>query len=118
MKEKVFEALCRYTIYSCPHDCDTFTIKELANFVGCSSYAARKALHELRDEGLVNNKSMGRPAAVSYNGEYYELDCEAMPPINGFALTAKGASSEVYNRIYEQWTKELADWANESEGCE
>ena len=118
MKEKIFEALCRDTIYSCPHDCDTFTAKELAIDVGCTIYAARKALHELRDEGLVQNKSMGRPAVESFNGECYELVCDAMPPKNGFALTSKGASSDVYKRILDQWTKELADWANGYEECE
>ncbi len=70
-----------------------------------------KALHELTADGMVEKRSMGRPAVVSH-GEVAELECEAMPPANGWGLTKKGYNTEYYRSEQAACDKSLADWAN------
>ncbi len=77
-----------------------------------TKYRARKALKELRELGLIEYTSQGRPALVSY-GEITELICEAQPPINGYALTKKGFESDLYKQKYAKWQKDLEEWAND-----
>lgn len=77
-----------------------------------SKYRIRKALKELRELGLIEYTSQGRPAIVSY-GEVTELVCEALPPINGYALTEKGFETELYKQKYAKWQKDLEEWAND-----
>lgn len=77
-----------------------------------TKYSIRKALKELRELGLIEYTSQGRPAIVSY-GEVTELVCEAEPPINGYALTEKGFETELYKQKYAKWQKDLEEWAND-----
>ena len=84
---------------------------------GMTRYRARKALKSLIADGLIEYKSQGCPAIVSY-GEYTELVDDAHPPINGYALTEKGYESETYKRAYAAWCKSMEEWANGREDDE
>lgn len=86
--------------------------KYIATSCGLSIYKTRKIIKSLVDKGLIERVSCGRPAVVSY-GEIAELECEAMPPLNGFALTKKAFETEEWKEMYENWEKSLAEWANE-----
>jgi DNA-binding transcriptional MocR family regulator len=65
-----------------------------------------KALRELAADGLVEKRSMGRPAVVSY-GEVAELECE-----DGWGLTKQGYDTEYYRAEQAACDRSLADWAN------
>lgn len=84
-------------------------LTELAG--GMTRYRARKALKSLIADGLIEYKSQGCPAIVSY-GEYTELVDDAHPPINGYALTKAGYASDAYKSAYAAWCKSMEDWAN------
>lgn len=88
--------------------------KNIAESCGLSVYKTRKIIKSLVDKELVERASCGRPAVVSY-GEVAELECEAMPPLNGFALTQKAFETEEWKEMYENWEKSLAEWANRKE---
>lgn len=87
-------------------------ISDLVAMLKITKYRARKALKELRELGLIEYTSQGRPSIVSY-GEVTELVCEALPPINGYALTEKGFETELYKQKYAKWQKDLEEWAND-----
>ena len=87
-------------------------ISSLVNVLEWTKYRTRKALKELRELGLIEYTSQGCPAIVSY-GEITELICEAMPPINGYALTEKGFESNLYKQKYAKWKKDLEERAND-----
>lgn len=89
----------------------------LTSVEGMTKYRARKALNALVSEGLVEYTSQGRPAIVSY-GEVTELVCEAMPPVNGYALTQKGFKTKEWADAYAAWEKDMGLWANGSEAAE
>ena len=76
-----------------------------------TKYKMRKALKELRTDGLIEYTSQGCPAVESM-GEYRELIYEAGPPINGYALTKKGFKSDIFKTRYKEWEKSLEEWAN------
>lgn len=84
--------------------------KSIAECNKWTLYRARKAVRELVADGLVERASCGCPAVESC-GEYRELDFEAAPPLNGFALTKKGFESEMWKEIYKDWEKSMAEWA-------
>lgn len=73
-------------------------------------YATRKALRELKAEGLVRNACQGRPAVVSI-GEIVELECEAMPPIRGFVVTALGRRTQEWAEAEREYNDGLRKWA-------
>lgn len=105
---KVFERLCclSQNIYGF----DIFSSKVLAKDLGISVYASRKALHSLEKGGYVKRASMGRPAI--YSGyECVELECESMPPINGYALTQKGMDTVICRRELSRFDQSMRDWA-------
>lgn len=88
--------------------------KDIATSCGLSVYKTRKIIKSLVDKGLVERASCGCPAVVSC-GEICELVCEAMPPLNGFALTKKAFETEKWKEMYEDWKKSLTEWANRKE---
>ena len=88
-----------------------FSARLIASGSKYSVYQVRKALHELRDFGLVKRDSEGCPAQVSY-GEVPELICEAGPPMNGWSVTKKGKETDVYEKAFQEYCKGLEDWAN------
>ena len=71
----------------------------------------KKALRGLISDGLIEYKSQGRPAVVS-NGEYQELVYDAMPPINGYALTKKAFQTEEWLKAKTEWNASMEEWAN------
>ena len=88
------------------------TISNLVSLIdGLTKYRARLALKDLLRDGLIEYKSQGCPAIVSY-GEYTELVDYAHPPINGYALTKAGYASSAYKDAYAAWRKSMVDWAN------
>lgn len=111
VQEKVFYKLCELSFNW--YDVNVFTSKDIAGCTGISRYAALKALHGLRDAGLVQNDCMGRPA-VETGYEYKELVCDAMPPLHGFSLTPKALETDIYKQADRDNLQSLAEWAN---GC-
>lgn len=113
--EKVLNDLiyCQLSTYTTLYAPDEAVVPtgDFARFAGLTKYAARKALKELIAEGLVCKKSQGRPAVISC-GEVPELVHEAMPPLNGYALTKAGYHSKQYNVAYANWCKSMEEWAN------
>lgn len=113
-KERVFEFICQaqigtYMTMYYPGDRAVISSRNIAEVLKISTYQTRKALNELKSEGLIEASCMGRPAIES-GGEYNELVCEAMPPLRGYSLTAKGFESEKYKRLYTEWEESLKKW--------
>jgi len=112
---KIFSDIinCEISLYTTLYGPDkaVVPISDIIRFnEGLSRYSARKALKELIKEDLICFTSQGRPAIESI-GEYRELVCEAMPPVNGYALTRKGFESEPFRESYKAWEKSMAEWA-------
>lgn len=103
--------ISRYSNIYAP-DRTVVTINNIAVPLKLTKYRARKGLKELRELGLIEYTSQGRPATVSY-GEYTELLCEAQPPVNGYALTEKGFETKLYKVKCSEWEKSLEEWTND-----
>lgn len=115
-KEKIFRVLisCQISTYTALYAPDeaVVSIGNILHLIdGLTKYRARLALKELIADGLIEYKSQGCPAIVSY-GEYAELVSESGPPINGYALTHKGYESNEYKHAYDEWCKSMEEWAN------
>lgn len=87
---------------------------EVANALKWTVYRARKAIRELVSRGWIERASCGCPAVVSY-GEYTELVHDAMPPKNGYAITAEGYKTDYWKMAYKEWCDSLAEWANKGD---
>ncbi len=111
VQEKVFRKICELSFNW--YGVNVFTSANLAKSIGMSRYATLKALHGLRDAGLVQNGCMGRPA-IETGYEYKELVCDAMPPLRGFSLTPKALETDIYKQANRNNLQSLAEWAN---GC-
>lgn len=109
LAERIFVQLCRrsHNIYGAEA---VITASEVSEEYEVSKNKAYALLHELRDEGLIERVSIGRPAVVE-GYEYRELVSEAMPPLCGWGLTAKGANSEQYERAWKEYCQGLCEWA-------
>ncbi len=105
---KVLETLCEL---SCNWEgYSVFPIHTIANFSGLSKYATTKALHELREKGLVQNSAQGFPATGSYTSDgVFELEHEAAPPLRGFELTGKGFHFTEYEKALKAWDDRIAE---------
>ena len=88
------------------------TISNLAATLECTKYKVRKALKGLMAIGYVEYTSLGRPAIESNTENGRELTCEALPPINGYALTKLGFSTIQFREAYEKWEKSMEEWGN------
>jgi hypothetical protein len=114
-EEKIFSSIisCEIGSYMTTYGPDraVITISNLCALNKLTRYAARKALKNLREEGVIEYVSQGCPAVVSY-GEVPELVYEAGPPINGYALTKKGFETETWKQAYAEWNRSLEEWAN------
>lgn len=82
--------------------------------VKLTKYRVRQALKSLIAEGLIYYTSQGRPAVISY-GEVPELEYEAMPPVNGYALTEKAYKTSEWIAAYADWEKSMEEWAIDGE---
>ncbi len=113
-REKVLKQISSLDFALCNlFDLRVLPAQSIANATEMSKYKVLKILHELRDDGLVERASQGCPAQVSY-GEITELICDAMPPLNGWALTAKGRETDVYKAVKDEFERGMEEWAK---GC-
>lgn len=96
-------------------DLRVISAQSIANATEMSRYKALKILHELCDDGLVERASQGCPAQVNY-GEVTELICEAMPPLNGWALTSKGRETDIYKAVKDEYEHGMEEWAKRCVG--
>ena len=115
-KEKILTMLinCQISTYTALYAPDTAVISTgdiVRDIPGLTRYRARIALKELQAESLVEYTSQGRPAVVSY-GEVPELVCDAMPPINGYALTKQAYETDTWKQAHKDWEKSMEEWAN------
>lgn len=114
MITKVLEFFCKAEIYSFG-ECSVISSKTISEQLNISRYKALQAIKMLVSSGFLEKASQGRPAVESF-GEYRELVCEAMPPINGYALTKKARNCPTYNRIEKARDKELAEMCKQKGG--
>jgi DNA-binding transcriptional MocR family regulator len=110
-KKAIYEDIAKSHAWNFVGDDFVTSSRQLAEKLKMPRSRVLKALHELVADGLVEKRSMGRPAVVSY-GEVTELECEAMPPANGWGLTKQGYDTEYYRAEQAACDKSLADWAN------
>lgn len=106
-------ANCEVSSYSIPYPPDRVVVStgEIAKMVSWSKYRVRKAIKGLVEKGLIERASCGCPAVESC-GEYRELVYDAMPPKNGYAITAAGFKSQDWKDVYSMWEKSMEEWAN------
>lgn len=86
-------------------------ISDIARFADCSRYKARSALKSLISKGYVEYTHQGQPAIESNTENGCELICEAGPPINGYALTKQGFSTDEYKQALDDSIETLRKWA-------
>ena len=112
-------ANCEVSVYSIPYPPDRVVVStgEIAKMCSWSKYRVRKAIKGLVEKGMIERASCGCPAVESH-GEYRELVCDAMPPKNGYAITAAGFQSKDWKDVYSMWTKSMEEWANKPIGSE
>lgn len=106
-------ANCEVSSYSIPYPPDRVVVStgEIAKMCLWSKYRVRKAIKGLVEKGLIERASCGCPAVESC-GEYRELIYDAMPPKNGYAITAAGFKSQDWKDVYSMWEKSMEEWAN------
>lgn len=105
---------CEISTYTCCYAPEkaVVTIGNLAKLLKCSRYKVRKALKALMAIGYIEYTSQGRPAIESNTENGYEMVCEALPPINGYALTKLGYDTFQFREAQEEFNKLLEKWAN------
>ena len=110
-------ANCEVSSYAIPYPPDRVVVStgEIAKMCSWSKYRVRKAIKGLVEKGLIERASCGCPAVES-RGEYRELVYDAMPPKNGYAITAAGFKSQDWKDVYSMWTKSMEEWANKPIG--
>lgn len=108
-REAVLTALCcmSHNFYGI----EVVTSKSIAERTGLSRYKVLQVLNNFRSEGLVDRTSVGCPAQFT-GGEYDEMICDAAPPLNGWALTAKGKETDAYKTSEKDYLDGLAEMAN------
>lgn len=106
--KKIFRIMCSWDMDW--NSCGVYSAKELVNFTGLTLYAARKAIKELREAGLVERGCVGCPAIVE-GYEYQELVCEAQPPKNGFTTTTSAKDTAIYKEEELKFNEGLRKWA-------
>ena len=83
----------------------------VAALYGWTRYKARKALKGLAGHGLIELVSIGRPAVESFDGEVYELVCDARPPMNGYALTKQAPNTDEWKAVIEEFDRDMRKMA-------
>lgn len=114
-EEKILKMIinCEIATYSCCYAPERAVVptSNLASLLKCSKYKVRKALKGLIAMGYIEYASQGRPAIESNTENGYELVCEALPPINGYALTELGFSTFQYRHALEEFDEAMRKWA-------
>lgn len=113
--EKVLNCImnCETSLYIAAYAPDhaVVPISNIAHLLKWTKYRIRKAIKELKELDLVEYKSQGRPAIMSYGAESYpELLDEARPPINGYALTQKAFESDMWKEAHSKWEDGINEW--------
>lgn len=114
-EEKVLREIisCEISLYTCCYAPGraVVSISNLATLLKCSKYKLRKALKGLIAIGYIEFTSQGRPAIEINTENGRELICEALPPINGYALTKLGFSTSQFREAQEDFDKSMEEWA-------
>ena len=114
-EEKVLKEIiaCEISLYTCCYAPlqAVVSISNLAKLLKCSKYKVRKAIKSLIAIGYVKYTSQGRPAIESNTENGCELVCEALPPINGYALTKLGYSTIQFREAQESFNKSMEELA-------
>ena len=108
--KKIFQIMCCWDMHW--DSCGVYSARELANATGLTLYATRKAIKELRENGLIERSCVGCPAIVE-GYEYEELVCEARPPKHGFTTTASAKDTAIYKEEEMKFNEGLRKWAEE-----
>lgn len=105
---------CEISLYTCCYAPDKAVVRigNLAELLKCSRYKVRKALKGLMEIGYIEYTSQGMPAIESNTENGYELVSEALPPINGYALTKLGYETFQFKEAQERFNKSMEEWAN------
>lgn len=115
-EEKVLKKIisCEISTYTCCYAPERVVVStgNLASLLNCTKYKVRKAIKGLLAIGYVEYTSQGRPAIESNTENGYELICEALPPINGYALTELGFSTIQFREAKIAFDKSMEEWAN------
>lgn len=85
--------------------------RNVAKLFGFTLYRARKALKGLAQQGVIERVSIGCPAVESFNGEVYELVCDARPPLNGYALTERAFDTDEWKAAIEEFDRDMRKMA-------
>lgn len=95
---------CEISTYTCCYAPEkaVVPISNISTLLKCSRYKVRKALKSLLNAGYIEYTSQGRPSVESNTENGYELICEALPPVNGYALTKLGFSTKLYSRAVQR----------------
>lgn len=98
---------CEISLYTCCYAPEKAVVStgNLAKLLKCSKYQIRKAIKGLLAIGYIEYTSQGRPAIESNTENGYELICEALPPINGYALTELGLNTIQFREALENFNK-------------
>lgn len=114
-EEKVLSMIisCEIGTYTCCYAPAKAVVStgSLAKMLKCSKYKVRKALKSLLAIGYIEYTSQGRPAIESNTENGYELICEALPPINGYALTELGFATQQFRYAKEKFDEAMRKWA-------
>lgn len=115
-EEKVLKEIisCEISTYTCCYAPEraVVTTSNLANLLNCTKYKVRKAIKGLLSIGYIEYTSQGRPAIESNTENGYELICEALPPINGYALTELGFATFQFREAQRAFNKSMEEWVN------
>ena len=102
LKKQVFTEICQAETVTCFNNNGVITTSNLMDFIpGVSKYRMRQVLKALKEEGLIEYRSMGCP--TEEDPYYHELVHDAAPPINGYAVSVKGMETEVFKTVYQNW---------------
>ena len=118
-EEKVLNTIisCEIGTYTCCYAPARAVVStsNIAKLLECSKYKVRKALKSLLAIGYIEYTSLGRPAIESNTENGYELICENLPPINGYALTELGFATTQFRCAKEKFDEAMRKWAEDIE---
>lgn len=119
VRERILDCIinCEMSLVFAPY-APAFAVVPISNILylidGLTRYKARKALKQLKKEGLIEYASQGQPAIFSQSAESYpELIDEARPPINGYSLTKKGRNTETYKKKLKELENDMEKFFEE-----
>ena len=110
-EKKVFDVIikCEISTYTSCYAPEraVVTTNYIVKKLNSTKFKVRKVLKQLSAVGYIEYTSQGRPAIVSNTEDGYELICEALPPINGYALTESGFSTQQFRHELDSFNEDL-----------